>query len=100
MTGEWIASAVLAAIMSLVLWLIQRSMTRQERKIDCVGDDLKAQGKEHGAALTEIKIGLRDCVKWTDLERELGPVRGDVREHDRRLTVVETTCTQRHKVGQ
>lgn len=89
---EWIAIALLGALLAFIAWMIQRSMGRQEKEIKDVGKDIKS----HGETLTEIKLGLRDCVKWSDLDKELQPVRDDVKDHDRRLTVIETECKNRH----
>lgn len=94
MTGhEWIAAGLLGSLLTFIAWMIQRSMGRQEREIKGVASDIK----DHGTTLTEIKLGLRDCVTWSDLDKEIGPVRKDVKDHDRRLTVMETECRARHK---
>lgn len=98
MTGaEWLDYALKVGLIGLAILIVQRGQAAQGRKIDAVGQKVEDQGKEHGAALTEIKLGLRDCVKWGDLGRELEPVRHDVKEHERRITVVETRCKEQHK---
>lgn len=94
MTGEWVAASILTAVVALVVGLFQRVTIKQ---VDRLGVELKAQGKEHGNTLTEIKLGLRDCVKWSDLDKELAPVRCCLKDHDHRLTVMETECKGRHK---
>jgi hypothetical protein len=97
MTGyEWLAAGILTFLLSLILWGVQSGKTSSKEKLDKLDKKITDQGKEHGEALTEIKLGLRDCVKWSDLDKELGPVRDKMENHDHRLTVMETECKARH----
>lgn len=97
MTGyEWLAAGILTFLLSLILWGVQSGKTSSKEKLDKLDKKITDQGKEHGAALTEIKLGLRDCVKWSDLDKELDPMRCDIKQHDTRITVMETECKARH----
>jgi len=93
---EWLAIGVLGFLLSLILWGIQSAKTDALGQFVKLDKKVTRQGEEHSRDLTEIKLGLRDCVKWSDLDKELGPMRCDIKQHGTRLTVMETECKARH----
>lgn len=94
--NAWMAVGLLGSLLALISWFIQRTLARSENKIDKLGKEMTAQGKEHGAALMKIELGLTNCVKWSDLDKELDPMRDDIKCHEKRLTVIETECKANH----
>jgi len=52
---------------------------------------------EHGADLKAVRSAIPHCVTWDDLGKELDPMKADVRDHERRITVVETMCKERQE---
>lgn len=87
MTGvEWINIAVQAVVLLMAVWIIKADGKR-------IGDKIESMLTK----ISAIEISLHDCIKWSDLDKELGPVRRDVKDQDRRLTIMETECKSRHK---
>jgi hypothetical protein len=81
MNGLEFGNILLAAnggLLVIVWWSLRNWMGRVDSKLDRM---------EARQAQTE-----KDCVTWTELEK----VNLKVGEHDRRLTVMETTCKSEH----
>lgn len=70
--------SVIGVLVTVMWWSIRTGIVRL---VDSV-DELKNR-----LAKTE-----KDCVTWDDLEKE----RLRLADHDRRITIIETTCKQEH----
>ena len=75
---ESLALLGLGSLLAVLGWLITRKLDGIDKKLDRM---------EERQAKVE-----RDCVTWSDLEKE----RLRLADHDRRLTVIETTCKSEH----
>jgi len=73
---EWFVQIGLGGLLAVLGWLITRKLDGIDSKLDRM-------------EIRQAKIE-KDCVTWSDLEN----VKLDVKDHDRRLTVIETTCKQ------
>jgi hypothetical protein len=69
---------VLTGLMVVVWWAITRKLDKIDGRLDKIED---RQGKAE-----------KDCVTWADMEKE----RLRLSDHDRRITVIETTCKSEH----
>ncbi len=47
--------------------------------------------------VTDIRIGMKDCVTWDELNRQLGPLRNRGESHEKRLEAIEVRCQMQHK---
>lgn len=75
---DWLAPMGLATLLAVLGWLITRKLDAMDSKLDRM---------EMRQAATE-----KNCVTWDDLEKE----RLRLAEHDRRITIIETTCKSEH----
>lgn len=75
---EWLAQTGFGAVLTVIGWLIVNKLNRIDSKLDRV---------EERQTKTE-----KDCVTWADLEK----TSLQVQDHERRLTITETTCKQEH----
>jgi hypothetical protein len=75
---EWFVQFGLGALLAILGWLITRKLDGIDAKLDRM--ELRQSTME------------KDCVTWSDLEKE----RLRISDHDRRITVIETTCKQEH----
>lgn len=75
---EWFAPMGLATLLGVLGWLISRKLDGMDSKLDKMNER---------QAVIE-----KDCVTWQDLEKE----RLRIAEHDRRITIIETTCKSEH----
>lgn len=78
--------ALQAIVLVSAIWIIKADGKSLREKIDTLMTKIIA-----------IELSLRDCVKWSDLDRELDPIKADVKGHDTRITVMETKCQEQHK---
>jgi len=69
---------LIGGLLVIVWWSIRSWMCKVDAKLDQV--------------ITKQAQQDKDCVTWADMEKE----RLRLNEHDRRLTVVETSCEARH----
>lgn len=81
------------AVILLLLGIIA-FMLRQDRK--GIAESIKAGFDEVKALISAIdarqRLTEKDCVTWADMEKE----RLRITEHDRRITIIETTCKSEH----
>lgn len=92
-TAEWIVGGIITVLVGALGWLIQWLMAGQKEAIQNVGKKLEKQGEKlekQSETLTEIKLGLRECITWSDLEKAVGPIEQGHKDHEHRLTVLET----------
>lgn len=85
MMPEWLAALLVAAALTVVGWVVQRGFESIHTALADLRTDIK------GIADKQARLD-KDCVTWSDLES----VKLDVKDHDRRITVVETNCKQEH----
>lgn len=85
MMPEWLAAISFTTAIAVVGWMLNRGVTSILEAIDALKRELKEMADR------QAKIE-KDCVTWTDLEKE----RLRIAEHDRRITVIETTCKAEH----
>lgn len=80
MSGELsnLLLSTICALLVIIWWSLRSWMGKVDTRLD------RMEAKQ---AQTE-----KDCVTWSDLEKE----RLRIAEHDRRLTVIETTCKSEH----
>lgn len=80
MSGELsnLLLSTICALLVVIWWSLRSWMGRVDARLD------RMEAKQ---AQTE-----RDCVTWNDLEKE----RLRIADHDRRITVIETTCKAEH----
>ena len=71
---DWVVQGVFGVLLSIIGYLV----VRIDKKLDRIDE-------------RQSKIE-KDCVTWSDLEKE----RLRISDHDRRITIVETTCQNRH----
>lgn len=69
---------LIGGLLVIVWWSIRSWMCKVDSKLDQV--------------ITKQAQQDKDCVTWADMEKE----RLRLADHDRRLTIVETTCEQKH----
>ena len=70
--------SVIGALLAVMWWSIRTWIVRL---VDSVGE------LQNRITKTE-----KDCVTWDELEKE----RLRISDHDRRITIIETTCKQEH----
>lgn len=70
--------SLIGGLLVIVWWSIRSWMSKIDAKLDRM--ELRQATME------------KDCVTWGDLEKE----RLRIAEHDRRITVIETTCKAEH----
>ena len=70
--------STICALLIVIWWSLRSWMGRVDTRLDRMEAKQAQQEK--------------DCVTWTDLEKE----RLRLAEHDRRITIIETTCKQEH----
>ena len=70
--------SVIGILVTGMWWSVRAAITRLITKLDAIEARQSQMDK--------------DCVTWGDLEKE----RLRISDHDRRLTVIETTCKQEH----
>ena len=82
---EWLATILVTTAVAAVGWMVNRGFNSILSAIQDLREDFKV--------MTERQAKIeKDCVTWTDLEKE----RLRIAEHDRRITIIETTCKAEH----
>ena len=91
MAPEWIIAlvgigSVLGLSVIILLSLANHGFKTIIKTLDQQGRDIKLIGESLGK-----------CVTWADLERELGPIRSDLRGYGKSITEITTRCGEHHK---
>lgn len=87
MTGaEWLNIAVQALVLVSAVWIIKAD-----------GKALRDNLETLLSKMTALELSLRDCVKWADLDRELDPMKHEIKEHGEKLASLQVQCAERYR---
>jgi hypothetical protein len=91
MSPEWIVALVgLGSLLGLTIVIL---LVLAHHGFKTIISTLNEQGRD----IKLIGERLGKCVTWSDLEKELGPLKADVKAQGQDLAELKAHCEERHK---
>jgi hypothetical protein len=83
---QWLQLALEFVVLFGAVIIIRRDNAKKDEKLSTIEQ-----------LVTDIRIGMKDCVTWDELNRQLGPLRNRGESHEKRLEAIEVRCKLQHK---